>query len=280
MPRKEDIAQHVAERLSRIHGVVAVVLGGSLARGSASADSDIDVGIYYRAARPPAVAELREAAKELTQRAHVEVADFGEWGPWVNGGAWLDIGGEKVDWLYRELEKVERVISDCISGVVSCDYYLGHPHGFHNHIYMAEVHYCRPLSDPQRVLDGLKQRTRPYPEALKRAIVNRYLYDGSFMLELTTKPAARGDVFHVSGCLFRCAAALVQVLFALNERYFMNEKGSLHEIEALDRHPPSFASRLAEILGTPGSDAGSLQTSCREMANLIAETRALASGAA
>ena len=272
-----SVAESVAARLGEIERVVAVTLGGSWARGTAEKNSDLDVGIYYWSSKPPSVKTLRELARDLdAEVCRAEVTDFGEWGPWVNGGAWLRIRGLKVDWLYRDLERVSKVIEDCRRGVVTCDYYLGHPHGFHNHIYLAEVHYGRPLHDPSGVLAELKKSIAAYPEQLKQALVSKYLYDANFMLELARSTASRGDVFHVAGCLFRCAAALVQVLFALNETYFMNEKGAVSTVDYLSIKPPSFSSRITGILSRPGDVSDALQARVDEMASLIAETSFLA----
>ena len=199
------------------------------------------------------------------------MTDFGEWGPWVNGGAWLKVGSQRVDWLYREVERVSAVIDDCEAGRPTCDYYLGHPHGFHNHIYLAEVHYCRPCFDPHGVLRGLKERVRSYPPRLKEALIRKYGYDARFMLELARKPAKRGDVFHVSGCLFRCAAALIQVLFALNERYFMNEKGSLVLTDSFSKRPPDFSIRVGALLSHPGDRSELLTDSVESMETLLEE---------
>jgi hypothetical protein len=167
-----------------------------------------------------------------------------------------------------------RVIGDCVGGVVTCDYYLGHPHGFHNHIYLAEIYYCRALFDPGGVLDQLKKRVSSYPTPMKAALVATFLYDADFMLELARPAASRSDIFHVSGCLFRCAAAIVQVLFALNETYFMNEKGAVRAIDSFSIKPRAFSSRVQEVLGS--LSLGSLQDRLAEMAALIAETRLLA----
>ena len=124
----DGVVQRVAGRLSAIPGVSAIVLGGSWSRGGGDAISDLDLGIYYRAADLPSVGALRQAAAELdTGGSPPEVTDFGEWGPWVNGGAWLKVGQQKVDWLYREVERVSAVIDDCTAGRPTCDYYLGHP---------------------------------------------------------------------------------------------------------------------------------------------------------
>lgn len=43
----------LAERLSRIPGVVAVTLGGSRAQGTHRPDSDWDFGLYYEGAIDP-----------------------------------------------------------------------------------------------------------------------------------------------------------------------------------------------------------------------------------
>jgi hypothetical protein len=266
------VLQQVGDRLSKISGVLAVGLGGSWSRGGSDSMSDIDLGLYYRASDPPSVEELRAAAADLdTGGIPPEVTDFGEWGPWVNGGAWLKVGQQRVDWLYREVERVSTTIDDCVVGRPTCDYYLGHPHGFHNHIYLAEVYYCRPCFDPHGVLRGLKERVRSYPPRLKEALIQKYGYDARFMLELARKPAKRGDVFHVSGCLFRCSAALIQVLFALNERYFMNEKGSLVLTDSFSNRPPDFSRRVGALLSHPGDRSELLTDSVESMETLLEE---------
>src|SRR4051794_16395073 len=163
------LASEIASRLGQIDGVVAVVLGGSQARGDAQPNSDIDLGLYYDPAQPPSVASLRSLAQELDDRHAADLAtDFGEWGPWINGGGWLDVQGQRVDWLYRDLARVEQAISDCEAGRVACYYQPGHPHGFYNHIYMGEVFTCRPLYERDERLSRLKSRTVPYPLPLKQ----------------------------------------------------------------------------------------------------------------
>jgi predicted nucleotidyltransferase len=187
------LARRVAERLITFAGVVGVGLGGSRARGTATPDSDIDLGVYYHGAKPPSVEALATLATELDDEHRAGlVTGFGEWGPWVNGGAWLQVEGIAVDWLYREIGHVTDVIEACRRGQVTCDYYLGHPHGFHNHTYLGEVHYCVPLADPANALAALKVVVAHYPAAMRAAIVSRYLYDGRFMLEAGRKSAARG----------------------------------------------------------------------------------------
>ena len=247
-----------------------------MARDEAHPDSDVDLGIYYHPDRPPSTDELRRLAGGLDDRHLPDlVTDFGEWGPWINGGGWLRVKGRPVDWLYRDLDLVSRTIEECRAGRATCHYQPGHPHGFHDHIYAGEVHYCRPLYDPLGRLAELKARVSEYPLLLKRALVKRFLWEADFSLYTCRKPAERGEVFYVSGCLFRCAACLVQVLFALNEHYFVNEKGSVKTAGSFALCPDGFEETVSDMLAEPGRDAAGLQTSLRRAERLVEGVRAL-----
>jgi predicted nucleotidyltransferase len=274
-----DLAQRIAARLGEIEGVVAVALGGSWAREEANPDSDVDLGIYYRNERRPSMEELQRLAQELDDRHPPDaVTDFGEWGPWINGGAWLFIEGRRVDWLYRDLDLAERTIGECRAGRPSIYYQPGHPHGFHTHIYMGEVHYCRLLHDPEGALESLKNMTTHYPPPLKRALIRRQLWEARFALDTCRKSAARGDAFYVSGGLFRCAACMVQALFALNERYIINEKGSVEAADRLPLHPATFKERINSVLARPGDRPEELEGSIDRLENLLEEVEELCAG--
>lgn len=274
------LARDVARRLVAVPGVRAVVLGGSCARGDARPDSDVDLGLLYRASEPPDRATLIQLAREMDPRTPPpQVTEPGAWGPWVNGGAWLEVQGRRVDWLYRDIDRVEAVFEACLAGHTSCDYSLGHPHGFHAHVYLGEIHHAVALSDPHDEVARLKERVATYPPALRREIVRRYLYDARFVLELARKPAARGDVFHVAGCLFRSVAALVQVLFALNEVWFTNEKGAVATADGFALCPGDFGLRARTLLAAPGDAGPSLARSLAAGELLVEDTAALCADA-
>ena len=265
-----ELAQRIAVRLGKVEGVVAVTLGGSWARGEAHPNSDVDLGIYYRPENLPPITDLRLLAQELDDRHPLDaVTDFGEWGPWINGGCWLTIEGRRVDWLYRDLDLVERTVEECSAGRPSVHYQPGHPHGFHTHIYMGEVHYCRPLHDPEGVLESLKNAIRDYPLLLKRALTRNQLWEARFALDTCRESAARGDVFYVAGGLFRCAACMVQALFALNERYLINEKASIEAADSLPLRPHNFRESVDSVLARPGESPQELQSSVGRVEDLL-----------
>lgn len=247
-----ELAEAIAVRLGQMRGVAAVALGGSQARGTALAGSDIDLAIYYEPESPPDVAALQALARALDPRPEADVTEPGAWGPWVNGGAWLVVDGQRVDWLYRDLARVRDVIAECHAGRITCDYQVGHPHGFHNHIYLAETLVCHPLHDPHGLLTTLKAEAAPYPEPLRQAIIRTYLWEAAFSLEIAAKAAARADVTYVAGCLYRCAACLVQVLFALNRAPFLNEKGALALAATFPLLPDRFCPSLEHTLSALG----------------------------
>ena len=160
-----SVAESVALRLGKIERVVAVALGGSCARGTAGKGSDVDLGIYYWPSKPPSVELFRRLACDLhDDSSPPEVTDFGEWGPWVNGGAWLRIHGLKVDWLYRDLERVSKVVADCYRGVATCDYYLGHPTDSTTTFISRRLTTVAPFMIPPRFFASSRNRSAS-PEA-------------------------------------------------------------------------------------------------------------------
>ena len=273
----EEILRQVVASVSKLDGIVAIVLGGSRARGTADARSDIDLGIYYDASRPFSTLVLGAVAQELDDR-HAEglVTGFGEWGPGVNGGGWLEIRGHHLDFLYREIGAVRDAIDECIAGRPRTIYQLGHPLGFHVQIYAGEVHVCRELFDPSATVTELKSKVAKYPEEFRRAAITKHLFDAEFEISIAAKAAARGDVMYVAGCLFRAAGFMTLVLYALNRKFFLNEKGSFAESRGFPIKPPHFHDTVARISGNIGHTPEELSASVEGLQSLAVEVRKLA----
>jgi tRNA nucleotidyltransferase (CCA-adding enzyme) len=114
----------ITQQLSEIPGIVAIVLGGSYARGTARPDSDLDIGVYYSEQSPPEIEAIRSFARKVSIPHHFPtVTGFYEWGPWVNGGAWIQTVAGKVDLLYRNIEQVERVLNESQTGIYHHHFY-------------------------------------------------------------------------------------------------------------------------------------------------------------
>lgn len=242
----EALLDRLVRTIGGVLGVRAIALGGSRARGEASPQSDYDIGLYYEPDQPIDVGRLAKALTLLPGPAASSVTAIGEWGPWINGGAWLTVEGKRVDLLYRDLAKVRAVIAEAQAGHVERVYQPGHPHAFVSSIYMGEVALCRVLWDPDRVMTSLKRQCVPYPDALGEALIRAFFWEARFALENAAHGRAKDDPVYVAGCAFRSAACLAQTLFALNRVWLLNEKGAIAGVERLARKPANFASRVLQ----------------------------------
>ncbi len=240
----DKLIQNIVDQLKTVQGVEAVVLGGSRARGTHTESSDIDLGIYYNPSTPLDLSALSQVAKEIDDEHRDDlVTGIGGWGPWINGGGWLKVDGTPVDFIYRDLNKVTGIINDCREGRNETVYQPGHPFGFVSSIYLSEVALCIPLYDPNGTIEKLKRQVIPYPPRLKQAIIDSFWWEVDFSLGIAQKSIARGDVTYAAGCCFRAATCLMQVLFAINEQYWMNEKGAVALADGFQRSPAHLKER-------------------------------------
>lgn len=265
----------MAARLVEVPGVVGVMLGGSRARGEHAPDSDWDLGVYYRG--PLDVERLGALAAEVVG-GPVEVAGPGEWGPWVNGGAWLDVDGQAVDWILRDVDRVRAVWEDCRAGRYEVGTQAGHPLGFWSPCYVGEVALGRVLADPGGELDGLRAEAGHYPEPLREALTAGAVWEAGFLVANAAKSARRGDVLHVSLSLSRAVGLLVQALFAHHRRWCLNEKGAMAAVAGMPDTPVGFAGRAESLLGELGGGARELGERVGRAGGLVDEVRAVLGG--
>ncbi|HYE75055.1 MAG TPA: nucleotidyltransferase domain-containing protein [Blastocatellia bacterium] len=255
---KQETLRRAVDALKKIEGVAAIVLGGSYARGTHHAESDLDLGIYYSPASPFAIESIRQVAQELSDNDHPAVTDFYGWGPWVNGGAWIQTKSGKVDLIYRNLEQVERTIEEAINGIWHHHYDQQPTFGFYSVIYLAETKVCIPLSDSDQVIARLKQSVQTYPPKLRQKIVVDTLWGAEFALWFARQYAAAGDVYNTVGCITRITGYLTQALFALNTEYYISDKKVMDAIAQFEHRPANYVERVNQILAYPGATSEEL----------------------
>jgi predicted nucleotidyltransferase len=265
------LLQELVESLHSVQSIEAIVLGGSYASGVQQSDSDIDIGLYYRSHLPLDITQIRAVAHKINDTSDPVVTDRGSWGPWVNGGAWLTVKGQRVDFLYRNIEFVTRTIEESNKGIIQSHYWQQPAYGFHSYIYCTEIAFCQPLYDPDNVIAQLKTKVEHYPYHLKQAICKDFLWRARFTLDNAYKPSTRGNIYFVAGALARTIHCLVQILYALNEMYYISEKRLTHDIASFTVLPTNFLTRMNEILGSVGTDAAQLQHSLTKTEQLYSE---------
>ena len=277
-PGTQRWVRQLSAEVADVAGVDAVVLAGSHARGRARQGSDIDLGVLRSEAAPLDLVELRD----LCQRWHdgaapPTVTSPGAWGPWVDGGAWLEIDGTRVDLLYRSFDLIERVWDEAQAGRFEHHWGQQAPYGFFSPTVLGEVRVCRGLYGALHRVNDWKRRTAVYPAALQAEVVQALLWQVEFNLSaFLPKYCTRGDAYGAAGCLSRAAHHLVLVLFSLNEQYPLNEKTTIDEIGEMAVAPSDFAARTRALLAAVGADPKALEKSRTHMVQLLREVRELA----
>lgn len=260
----------VAARLAEVPGVVAVMLGGSRARGEHTPDSDVDLGLYYR---PPLDLDaLGALAREVAGPA-AEVTALGAWGPWVDGGGWLTIADTAVDWLYRDVDRVHTAWTDAVAGRFTFHGQVGHPFGVPDFAYAGEVALGVALADPTGELGHLQEQTQMYPPRLRDALIQG-LWEASFLIDIARKAVSRRDTAYVAGCLFRVVLLCAHALHARAGRWLINEKGAVASAGHLHLAPEGFADEAHRLLASPGSSPTHLTAVLDAAADLVARTDA------
>jgi hypothetical protein len=255
--------------LVAIPGVTGVMLGGSRARREYTADSDVDLGLYYR---PPLdVAGLGKLAREVAG-PQAKVTEPGAWGPWVDGGAWLTIADTAVDWLYRDLDRVHVSCQNALQGRVDFHFQVGHPMGVLGTSYAGEIALGVVLADPSGELLALQRQVATYPTALGDALVAK-LWEAGFILDGLPKPASRHDTVYVAGCLFRVVELCAYALHGRAGRWLINEKGAVASAGRLPQAPADFVHRANDVLAHLGATSVEMAVAITAAADLLADVR-------
>ena len=215
----------VVERVAAMPGVRAVVLGGSRVSGTATEDSDWDLGVYYR--NPLDLARLRELG---------EVHPPGSWGRLMNGGAWLTRQGIRIDALLRDLDSVERWTAEAQHGRYEVDGLLGYLAGMPTYTLTAEV-------ASSIVLAGGLDVPTDYPAALSRSGPERWRFHRDFSLAHARRAAGLGNQVVALGQLARAAVEEAHARLCEHGVWVLNEK------------------RILEMVGLSGALEGTLAAS-------------------
>jgi Nucleotidyltransferase domain len=211
----------IAARLAQIPGVVAVTLGGSRATGTETADSDWDFGLYYRGVLNPADVE------ELGLRGQVFAP--GDWGRLVNGGAWLEVDGVKVDLIYRDLDEVLRWTAEAEQGRFEIHREVGYVAGIATYVLAGELALCEVLAG---------ELPRPsFPDPLQRTAPPLWYRLAAGALQFAEVHARRGDRVASLANLAQATLCTAQGRLAARGEWVLNEKriiarAGLDEVQA------------------------------------------------
>ncbi len=210
----EEFLTATAARLAGLPGVEAVALGGSRAQGPHRADSDWDLAVYYyRGAFDP------QTLRDLGWAG--EVSEIGGWGGGVfNGGAWLTVDERRVDVHYRDLDVVERELSEAEHGRFRIDPLLFHLAGIPSYLVVAELAI-------NRVLHGSLPRP-VYPTALREQAPGVWWGIAEHLFGYAdANYARRGQIGQCIALLVQGATHAGHAVLAARGEWVTNEKARL-----------------------------------------------------
>jgi predicted nucleotidyltransferase len=232
-PLPQPVATRAAE-VARVSGAVAVVLGGSRALGTHRPDSDWDLGVYYRDALD--TSELRR----LGHRGYV--SELGEWGPVMNGGAWLTVDDTAIDVIFRDLDTVECWLGDAEHGRFEVLMQNGYLVGAPTYVPVGELAINAPLSG---------DLPRPvYPARLAGAASERWRGRAGVSLMFAGIHAAAADSACCAGMLAYAVLSEAHARLAERREWVLNEKrlverAGLGDVQPLMAAPGATSAALA-----------------------------------
>lgn len=273
---KKSLLDNITTELKQVEGVKAIVLGGSYAIGMATEDSDMDLGIYYFESNPFAIKKIRDIAKKYAYKEQPTVTEFYEWGPWVNGGAWINTESGEVDFLYKNINQITKTIENAKTGIWENSFEQQPPYGFSSITFLSETQSCIPLYDPNHIIRELKETVKEYPGKLKESVIQQSLWSAEFTIWQAEKFAAKNDTYNTIGCLTRGTKSIIMALFAMNELYPLGDKRAINILEQGKICPKNLNAEIDSILCC---NKDSLNINVSLLRNLFHQTLEFAEGA-
>jgi catechol 2,3-dioxygenase-like lactoylglutathione lyase family enzyme len=229
-----EAIQRVAGKFGGLPQVVAVAIGGSRAAGFDDAGSDVDLYVY-------ALSEVPLEVRRELGGPGAEIANCF----WEPGDEWVDAGsGLAFDIMYRSPawidEQLDRVLvrHEASLGYTTCFWY--------------NVVHSEAIVDPRGWYAALQRRAQvPYPEGLRRAIVEKNLpvlrrNRSSYRAQIA-RALERNDVVSRQHRVTALLASAFDIAYALERLPHPGEKRLLD-------HLPKDLAELVRGVVTAGAD--------------------------
>ncbi len=232
-----------------------IAIGGSFGKGANDHTSDLDMRYY---------------CDELAMSWGAIEAAFM---PLVN--AWGE-RGVKVDGVWvRTIPEIESALAGWLAGQVKPVELVWSVWGYH---LLPDLYHQRIILDPFGVAADWKARLAVYPPVLKRAVLAKHM--GSLRYWRRdyhyASKVRRADVVFLAGLSARLVHDMCQVIFALNERYFVGDGQNLRFIAGMPIQPRDFAARVQQAL-YPAPGERQFEEQYAALCALIDELEALVS---
>jgi predicted nucleotidyltransferase len=250
--KRKALAQRIAPAYAANPKVRAVLLAGSVARGTADDFSDIEIDVFW--AEAPSDDELSVAIERAGATLLYRAADENEW---ADG---FFIEGIKVDTSQFLVSTVERWL-DAVVEQADTD--------VEKQLLIAAIQHSQALHGVD-LAERWRAHAADYPDSLVRAMVEQYLvFRPRALLEMF---AERDDLLILYRGLVEVESLIMSVLLGLNRLYIAHpaHKWLDWQVAQMRIAPPDLARRLRGILrDEPRAAVREIHTLIEELFNLV-----------
>lgn len=231
-----------------VEGKCAIALAGAHAKGVADAASDLDIYIFAEKEKPQSVREALIASIADAGTTPWVCASFEET-PW-GGGMDFMYQGTPVEVVGRTIASMEKSLVRCLAGEFEIIPATWTSNGYYTFIHLCEVHFIKPIWDPDGILAVWQENAKTYPPALRKSILETFLGRANTWLDNFHYDSAirRGDLLFTAPIVLHTVMDMVQVIFALNSRYYTGDKKLEKALSELPDCPKELLDNLEFLL--------------------------------
>ncbi len=217
----------------------AVTIGGSHGKGLSDSRSDVDFRLYADEILLPGNERFDAHFARLTTL-------MDRW----------RANGVEIDGVWRRtIAQVDEQLDAWLAGRGRPEPRVWSLWGYH---LPCDLLYQMSVKDPHGIVAGWKQRLTPYPDALRETILATHMGSLRYWRQdyHYANKVARKDVVFLAGLTSRLVHDIMQVLFALNDMYYVGDGNNLDYARHFSVQPARFEERVTEILAPPSSEDG------------------------
>ena len=251
--------QRLLKHAERIVGVLredglikGVMAGGSLAHGGTDRESDVDLLVVVeelpkaetRAAWLGGITGEPVNAADLTNTEEREWDEF-HW-PKDEPQQWMGTGGGLFYLTRSEIEEAVRRTHELLVASIGRD----RPEtAGHLEYLLPDLAHGVVLHDPDGLLATCQQQFARYPDSARAQLINYHWHRAEIAINEDVQRAVwRSDSLHAYDRRVEGVRHLVQMLFAMNRRYFRKTKGLEHTLSTFECCPPNAWVRLLSAM--------------------------------
>jgi hypothetical protein len=227
--------------LSAIPEVDGIVLGGSRGIHVGSTSSDYDIALY-RSCDKPIPSEV--IAEHLPKDLEVNI------NPILITGF---IGELKFEIFQKNLTKIEQEIINNQQGKFRWTLAPLLPFGDVSYRIVSHLVNSDVLYDRGDKLKSIIDRVEPLPALFKKSVVNHFVKQMNNATIHLDKVNKSDDQFHFMSLIGLILFCYINILFVINNRYPIIEKGNFTVAQTLPKCPENFTHKISTVYSTAAS---------------------------